>query len=67
MVYLRKKKLPKQIEDERKRDALVLAELIYDIYQESKRKYKPEVAKFLTPDYFFAFFSSKMRKSSSNS
>lgn len=44
MAYVRKKKLPKQIEDERKRDALVLAELIYDIYQESKRKDKPEVA-----------------------
>lgn len=43
MAYVRKKKSPEQIEDDRKRDALALAELIYDIYQESKRKDKPKV------------------------
>ena len=44
MAYKRKDKSPEQIDEEMKRDALALAQLIYDIYQESKLKDKPEVA-----------------------
>lgn len=35
-----KKLKPEEVEELRKRDALALAVLIYDIYQDSKRKEK---------------------------